>query len=480
MESENSGKNDASSLRNRLKKINNFTLGGILHYLKGLLDLSHGSDEELAKEEILNNIEFKGANLWILAFSIFIASIGLNVNSTAVVIGAMLISPLMGPILGIGLAVGINDFDTLMKSVKNLLIAVTISVITSTLYFAISPLSDAQSELLSRTTPTIFDVFIALFGGLAGIVGTSRKLKGNVVPGVAIATALMPPLCTAGYGLATMNFQYFIGAFYLFFINSVFIALSTLLIVRIMKFKRKGFVDDEREKKTKVYITVFVILTIIPSIIIGSRVVRESYFKQNAYRFINENMEFIGSRVINRDLIFNSDTSKIEITIIGDVVSDNRISELNKKLKFYDLENTKLIIYQQKDNLGKIKEELNKDLKVGILENLYKNNEAIVKDKDSKIKFLEYELEKYKKNDYPIRALLGEIRIVFPELKSISLSNVIIANVESMKTDTIPTAITEWNTKDIPEAKFKTWLGLRLNVKNIKIVATKVKASNGN
>lgn len=473
MEKENKKNLEDNSLESKMKIINNYTIGGILHYLKNLLDLNHGSDEELAKEEIISNIEFKGANLWILAFSIFIASIGLNVNSTAVVIGAMLISPLMGPILGIGLSVGINDFDTLMKSIKNLLIAVGISVATSTLYFAISPLSDAQSELLSRTTPTIFDVFIALFGGLAGIVGTSRKLKGNVVPGVAIATALMPPLCTAGYGLATLNMTYFLGAFYLFFINSVFIALSTLLIVRIMKFKKKGFVDKIREKKAKIYITAFVIITIIPSVIIGFRVVQESYFNQRVLKYIQENMDFLDSRVINTKSTFSIDSSQIEITLIGEIVSDVRIDELRNKLKFYNLDNTKLVVYQQKDNTGKLRDEINKDLKVGLLEDLYKRNEDVIKNKDKKIEFLENEIKRYKSNEYPLDILTKEIKIVFPELKRFSFSNVIISNVDSTKLDTIPTAITEWRGETVPKKRFEDWIKARLNINKIRVVTSR-------
>ena len=191
-----------------------------------------GNDEEGKEDEmetidyISKNVEFKGANLWILIFAILVASVGLNVNSTAVIIGAMLISPLMGPIMGVGLAAGINDFELLKKSLKNLGIAIAISIITSTIYFSFTPLNDAQSELLARTEPSIWDVLIALFGGLAGIVAGSRKEKSNAIPGVAIATALMPPLCTAGYGLATGNVYYFFGAFYLFFINSVFSSSS--------------------------------------------------------------------------------------------------------------------------------------------------------------------------------------------------------------------------------------------------------------
>lgn len=470
MENENNSK-ISDSISDKVKNINNFTIGSIFSYLKGLLDLSHGSDEDLTKEEILSNIEFKGANLWILAFSIFIASIGLNVNSTAVIIGAMLISPLMGPILGIGLSVGINDFDSLIKSIKNLVVAVTIAVMTSTLYFLLSPLSEAQSELLARTTPTIFDVFIALFGGLAGIVGTSRKLKGNVIPGVAIATALMPPLCTAGYGLAIGELSYFFGAFYLFFINSVFIALSTLLIVRIMKFKQKAFMNKENEKKAKIYIATFVVLTIIPSIIIGVRVVQESYFNQNVLRYVSENMNFTDTRVINTKTNYSSDSSSIEITLIGDILPDSRVNELKNKLKYYSLDDTKLIVYQQKDNSGKIRDELNKDLKVSLLEDIYKRNEGALKDKDSKIELLEKELNRYKSNEFPLDVLTKEIKVVFPNVRRFSFSNVIVSDIDSLDLDTIPTAITEWKAQNENPKKFENWLKARLNLDTIKVVS---------
>ncbi|MEM8908386.1 MAG: TIGR00341 family protein, partial [Bacteroidota bacterium] len=218
--------------------------------------------EEATIEEIKKGVIFKGTNLWILMFAILVASVGLNVNSPAVVIGAMLISPLMGPIMGIGLGIGINDFQLIVKALRNLTLAVVISVLTSAFYFWISPLNDAQSELLARTSPTLWDVLIGLFGGLAGIVAGSRKEKSNAIPGVAIATALMPPLCTAGFGLATAQWNYFFGAFYLFFINSVFISFSTYLIVRLLKYKPKEFVDEQRERQMKRYIYLFVLLTI--------------------------------------------------------------------------------------------------------------------------------------------------------------------------------------------------------------------------
>ncbi len=203
-------------------------------FFSNILNLKEGeNDKEKTLESIKGNISFKGANLWTLACAIIIASVGLNVNSTAVIIGAMLISPLMGPIVGAGFALGVFDFTLLKKSLRNLLTATLVSLTVSTLYFLISPFKDVQSELLSRTSPNIYDIFIAFFGGLVGVIAVTRTEKGNPIPGVAIATALMPPLCTAGYGLATGQWSYFLGAFYLYCINCVFIGIATFIISKI-------------------------------------------------------------------------------------------------------------------------------------------------------------------------------------------------------------------------------------------------------
>ncbi len=245
------------------------------------------ADDEATLEYIRKGVEFKGPNLWILIFAILICSIGLNVNSTAVVIGAMLISPLMGPILGIGTGVAINDPELLKRSVKNLIVATLFSVVASTAYFFITPISAAQSELLARTNPTVWDVLIAFFGGLAGIVAGSRKEKSNAIPGVAIATALMPPLCTAGYGIATGNGYYFLGAFYLFFINTVCISIATFIIVRLLRFPKKKFIDTVQERRVKTWMSVLVLITLLPSIWLAYQTVERSIFEQNANLFID-------------------------------------------------------------------------------------------------------------------------------------------------------------------------------------------------
>ncbi|MDC1222307.1 TIGR00341 family protein, partial [Salibacteraceae bacterium] len=293
----------------------------VLLFMRDRLNLDDDkATPEETSEYIRKGIEFNGPNVWILIFAIFIASVGLNMNSTAVVIGAMLISPLMGPIMGVGLGAGIFDFGLIKKSAINLGLMVVISVGTSAIYFFLSPISDAQSELLSRTTPTIWDVIIALFGGLAGIVAGSRKEKSNAVPGVAIATALMPPLCTAGYGLATAQWGYFFGAFYLFTINSVFISFSTFIVVRFLRFPQIEFLDEVRATKVKRIIFAFVIVTTLPSLYIAFNLVQDSVFEREAGIFVTENFVFDNAQVISRSVNDEAENKRIEVALIGEPI----------------------------------------------------------------------------------------------------------------------------------------------------------------
>ena len=256
-------------------------------------------DEQQTIAQISSSVAFRGANLWVLIFAILIASLGLNVNSTAVIIGAMLISPLMGPIIGMGLAVGINDLDLLRRSAKHFGVATLISVLTAMCYFLISPLGDAQSELLARTSPTLYDVLIAFCGGAAGIIALTTRGKGNVIPGVAIATALMPPLCTAGYGLATGHWLYFLGAFYLFFINTVFICLATFLGVRLLKFHQREFVSPARAHKARNIITAIVLATMIPAAIMTINIVEKSIFGRDIKHFVDNELTQDGTQILS-------------------------------------------------------------------------------------------------------------------------------------------------------------------------------------
>ena len=277
-------------------------LGLFIRRLLSLRDDKAPEDETVAS--IKAGVEFRGARLWILIFAIFIASLGLNTNSAAVIIGAMLISPLMGPIMGMGLGVGINDFELLKRSFRSFAVATIFSVLTATFYFAITPIDEAQSELLARTSPTIYDVLIALFGGLAGIVALSStgQRGGNVIPGVAIATAIMPPLCTTGFGIATGNWLYSAGAFYLYLINSIFISLATFIGVNIFHFKKKVFVDKQREKRVKHIIITIAVLTMLPSALLTYMLVREDMFTNKANNFIADVVSSDHTQVISKDV----------------------------------------------------------------------------------------------------------------------------------------------------------------------------------
>ncbi len=298
---------------------------------------------------ITRGMSFRGSNLWTLIFAIIIASVGLNVNSTAVIIGAMLISPLMGPIMGIGLGIGIADFDLVRKGSKNLLIAATISVGTSTLYFTLTPLHGVTPELLARTTPTIWDVFVALTGGLAGVVGATRKEKSNVIPGVAIATALMPPLCTVGFGIATGHWYYSLGALYLFFINSVFICVATTLVVRFMGFRRHISEDERTRKRITRSILLVVILTAAPSVWLGYSIVRKAVFETNADNFMRGEFKFPNTQVVTKNYVYSRTKPRIELLLIGQLLDTAQIYSLTQHLTNYNLRGTNLVIRQGLD-----------------------------------------------------------------------------------------------------------------------------------
>ncbi len=428
----------------------------IQDYFKNLFNLQEDTDEEGSLDNIKRSVEFRGGNLWALVFAIFIASIGLNVNSTAVIIGAMLISPLMGPIIGAGLSIGIYDFDLLKKSLRNLSVATFISILTSTIYFSISPLSAAQSELLARTNPTIYDVLIAFFGGGIGIIAGTRKEKSNAIPGVAIATALMPPLCTVGYGIAMGNLKFIFGAFYLFFINSFFIGLSTLIVVRFLKFKSVNFVDEALHKRVKSYIIYFSIILILPSIYMAYNVIQKEIFKSKVNRYIAENFIFKNSKVLSFEYS-QAEPSYIEISLVGETLGNYSIKNLESKLKNYQLDSVSL----------KINQAGTQDIKQ-VLEMIgaqSKKDEA-TKAKDEKILLLENELMNYKNRDLLMIKASKEVALLFPEVKSFSFGDLTLAETEADESEIKPSLIIKWKHKPSPIQKKKlvAFLHSRLNI----------------
>jgi len=318
-----------------------FVLRKIIHFFN--LDTELENHDSI-HEEIKKGVVFKGTNLWILIFAIVVASVGLNMNSTAVIIGAMLISPLMGPINGMGYSVAIYDWDLFRLAIKNYTFAVVASLTASTAYFALSPISTAHSELLARTTPTIYDVLIALFGGLAGIVAISSKQKGNVIPGVAIATALMPPLCTAGYGIATGQFSYFFGAIYLFTINTIFIALASLWISQLLKFPIRSSIDEVKKVRINRMISVIIAIVILPSIYFGWQLIQQEKFTQRANRFISNVSLFEGNYMLKSEI--DSKNEKILLVYGGNTLTAEHNKAIVQKTRDFGIEDAAVIIEQ--------------------------------------------------------------------------------------------------------------------------------------
>lgn len=453
-------------------------------FLTEILSIREGADIQATTEGIKRDITFKGPTVWILMFSILIASIGLNANSPAVIIGAMLISPLMGPILGIGLSIGTNDFVTLFKSLKNIAVAVAISIATSTIYFVLSPLNVEQSELLARTNPTILDVLIAFFGGAAGIIAGSRKEKSNVIPGVAIATALMPPLCTAGYGIATLNWQYFLGAFYLYFINSVFISLSTFLVVRYLKFPVLKYLDPLKIKKYKLYFILFLIITVTPSTIMFWNVIQETRFKISAETFIDRECRFDHSELINYRLEFNDTLSYIHLYYLGQLISDGEAERMEDQLAEYGLKNTgfisttrntKLHIHQSGRELAEIEsrfERLDEQIRIGVLEDIYKKTEQSLQYKDERIAFLENQVFHLSKRDtIPMDQIRKELQFQYPGIEAFAWSKVVSTPVQAYKADTVPVVMIRKSRRaKVKNNDIEKWLKVRLNLDTLLVV----------
>ncbi|MFD1255956.1 TIGR00341 family protein [Mucilaginibacter terrae] len=431
----------------------------ISHFIEHRFSLNDDkAAEPVIIESIRKNVDFKGSNLWALIFAVFIASIGLNVNSTAVIIGAMLISPIMGPVMGIGLGIGINDLELVKKGGKNLLVATMFSILTSTIYFYITPLHEAQSELLARTSPSIWDVFIAFFGGMAGMVAASRNERSNVIPGVAIATALMPPLCTAGFGIATGNWLYFLGAIYLYFINSVFIAIATFLITRYLKMDRKHFDNPRTEKKVTRYMVIMVLITIVPSIFMAYRIVDKSIFETNAKKFVNEQFNFPGTQVVSRSYQYSQNSKSIDLLLIGNELSKRELDSLRLHLNNYKLRGTKLKIRQglnakQKIDLSQIK--------ASIIEDVFSKQAAVDTLKRQPIKKAVADTN-----------VLAELKVLYPAIRSFGMGKMAIYNASAAKADTLSVALVSFRSALRPadRIKLEQWLRIRYRSEKIRLV----------
>lgn len=440
----------------------------ILTTLSERFDLrSEMEDYNLIHQEIEKGIVFRGTNLWILMFAIVVASVGLNMNSTAVIIGAMLISPLMGPINGMGYSLATYDFKLFRRAVKNFTYAIITSLITSTVYFLISPINEAHSELLARTSPSIYDVLIALFGGLAGIVAISSKLKGNVIPGVAIATALMPPICTAGYGLATLQFNFFFGALYLFTINTVFIAFAALIVCQFLKFPIRSIVDAEKKKNVNRGLTAIILLTAVPSIYFGYKLVQEENFNKSVDSFLKE-VSVIEGNYLQRNES-NATNHSVELVYSGYGLSESNYIEIKAKALISKIDTSKLII---KEGFG-----------ASYIETNTRKFQTEAEKITNKLTAAQFALQQAEsKNDSLMQiskrgeVILKEIKTIFPQITQCIYSESNAYRVEKDSTLSSPrTAVVVLSSgrnalRNTDKTKIIDWIKKRLNDENSIVV----------
>lgn len=436
----------------------NTWVAGLISFLR----LTHEQeDHSLVRETIEKAVVFRGTNLWILIFAILVASVGLNMNSTAVIIGAMLISPLMGPINGVGYAVATYDFDLFKKSLNNYGFATSAALVTSTLYFTLTPIHTEHSELLARTTPTIYDVLIALFGGLAGVVAISSKNKGNVIPGVAIATALMPPLCTAGYGISIGSWAYFLGAIYLYMINSVFIALSSMLVAQVLKYPKKTSLLSSEIKNKNIAIIVVIVLTVLPSFYLGYTLVKRDRFVSTAEEFVSEISIWEGNYLL--DHVIDGKNKRITLVYAGEELSDLTIKHLEDKVDDMGLKDAVLEVSQG------LRTNDQRLLQAGVDRTTQLNNEVTML--KNALAFQNSVMDSITSIPRTGGQLLKEIRTIFPQVKVCAYSKSLkyvdslsepatIALVYLESSDTI-----DLTTK----GKIKNWLSQRLNEKEVLI-----------
>jgi uncharacterized hydrophobic protein (TIGR00271 family) len=430
-------------------------------FLNTLFNLHNGEDDrQKTLENVKGNISFTGANLWILACAIIVASVGLNVNSTAVIIGAMLISPLMGPIVASGFALGMYDFELLKKSLRNLFIATLAGLLVSALYFFISPFKEVQSEMLARTSPNIYDIIIAFVGGLVGVIAVTRTEKGNPIPGVAIATALMPPLCTAGYGLATGNFKFFFGAFFLYGINCVFICIATYSIVKFLKYPLKQEADKKYQKQVRYGISLVVLLMLLPGIYFGYKLFAAHKYQQQVNNFLEQEFTSKGNTIVYKKTNFNSTPKTIELAFLSKRFTKAATDSFNAKLAAQNIPQTKLIIRQ--DSADRI------ELLQNNILNEIKNKDLIVTEKTQKIQDLEKQIAL---NTFDSKQILQEAVILFPGIQSLSVSN----NTFYYKNDSTSNASlfiyhnqNDFSAED--KTKLESWLKKRLSLASVELI----------
>jgi len=402
---------------------------------------------------IERDVRFRGINLWILIAAVVVASVGLNVNSTPVIIGAMLISPLMGPIIGIGVSLAMYNLPLLNKSLRNFIVAVFFSIVTSALYFFLSPLKEAQSELIARTRPSLWDVLIAFFGGLAGIIAaTGREKKLTVVAGVAIATALMPPLCTVGYGVATLQLSFIAGAFYLFSINAVFISTAAYLVAQLLRFPSIEIANIQLRKRIRRTALLIVIGTFLPSLYLSWQLVQKAIYEERLRLFIQHELSYPNTSVISHKLIRRGEKTLLEIVLIGEVLTEKEQARLREALAAYNfpIDGLEIIQGRGSDTYTPFAAQIE-----ATYQRFYLENQRL---QDS-LRVLRERLQMYEKRDTLASTLLEEIRVFFPGVSAIGLSTLTTAGGTP---DSLYVVIIR-HRGELPETPLRTWLEKRLS-----------------
>ncbi len=415
----------------------------LLRWLMGLLDRLNLERERAEPAETLaaieRDIEFRGVNLWVLICAVLVASVGLNVNSTAVIIGAMLISPLMGPIIGIGVSLATYDLTLLKRSAKNFGVAVLFSVLTSALYFTLSPLKEAQSELLARTSPTIWDVLIAFFGGLAGIIAaTSREKKLTVIAGVAIATALMPPLCTAGYGIAQWDGQFFGGAMYLFSINTVFISTAAYLIAQLLRFPKHTEANSALQQRVYRIMLAIVVVTVLPSIYLAWRVVEQTIVQQRVRTFVQQEFSLPRTTVVNYQVSRSDDSVVLRVILVGDQLDSGQIAQRHQRLAAYGLGKTRLEVVQ-----GGAPSFSTESLRAAVLEDFYQRSEQKLHSLEDSLRALERILVLTRQDEVLSASIAEEVAVLYPSVRGIALRQTVLYHPATAQPDTLTVALVE-------------------------------------
>ena len=437
----------------------------VREFLKTTLNLTNDVDIQAASENIRKNIPFRGPNVYILFVAIIIASVGLNVNSIPVIIGAMLISPLMGPITGLGLGLGTNDRELVLFSIKNLLVMVGISLLAATLYFILTPLEiDNPTELLARTRPTIYDVFIALFGGLAGVLETARKEKGTVISGVAIATALMPPLCTVGYGIANLSWQYTIGALFLFSINCIFIAMAAYLMAKFLKFPMKTV----EQHRTRYFILSYalVILLAATSIFTGYHVIRENDFTKLANRFVKKNQNIGKTYIYDSQVNIDSKPYMLELRLAGETLNEDTKEMLLRDAENYGIMRSQIVIHEdatvQVDRFNETE----------IVKNLMATNANNIQVRDDSIKVLNAQIAHYKQQELPAKQLAEELQVQLPSITRLTLAKgtALEQNMVMSEEQVVVVAHCSEMPSEEEKARIYEWLKIRLQIQYLEII----------